>query len=136
MLHFLGDVTMNRFSLTKPLLVALVAVGGLSALGTSEAEAGWYGRSYSSSYSHCNSTIYSPVSAYCSPSYSYAPVRYDCSYSSWQAPTYYSPVTIRSPYSYDCGGYGNSGYNCYRGTGYGYGGCGFAVPISYGQCGW
>ena len=46
---------MNRFSIQKTLLVALVAVGGLASLGASEANAGWYGRRcVTPSYSYCN----------------------------------------------------------------------------------
>lgn len=143
----LGDPTMNRPSLKKTLVFALVAIGGLSAIGASTAEAGWYRRCYTPSYSYCNTTVYSPATTYCSPSYfrtySYAPVRsynYNYNYSSWCAPTLHSPVTI-SPYSYGgFSGYSYSGYNCYPSYGYGgyggYGGCGYATPVSYGQCGW
>ena len=127
---------MNRFSIQKTLLVALVAVGGLASLGASEANAGWYGRRcVTPSYSYCNSTIYRPVTF---SSYShYSPIcNYDYSYSTWSAPTLYAPVTISRPYSY--GGYGcfAPAYNGYYG-GFGYGGCyGLATPTSYGQCGW
>ncbi|MCA9213916.1 MAG: hypothetical protein KDB27_12680 [Planctomycetales bacterium] len=124
---------MNRFSLKKTVLVALVAIGGLTSVGISNADAGWYGRRcYTPSYSYCNSY------SYYSPTYvrTYSPLTYDCSTSwspcvSWNAPQYYAPVTISSNY------YGG-GYSCspalYGFGGYGYGS--YSTPISYGQCGW
>ncbi|MFC1759245.1 hypothetical protein ACFL2H_10840 [Planctomycetota bacterium] len=133
---------MNHFSLPKTLLVALVAIGGLSSLGASEANAGWYGRRcYTPSYSTCSPTIYRPVtySSYsnCSPTYyrTYSPsCSYDSSYSTWSAPTYYAPVTISSYHNFAGSGCYTPGYGGGY-SGYGFGGC-YATPASYGQCGW
>ena len=137
----LGDIKMNRFSLSKALLLGLVAVGGLSSLGVSEADAGWYGRRcYTSSYSY-SPTVYRPVTYSYSPtcfrayspvvSYNYAPVTYT-------SPSYfYSPVTISH---FDYGGfcYPQTYNACYGTYGGFYGGVygGYSTPIAYGNCGW
>ena len=129
---------MNRFSIKNTVLVALLAIGGLTSVGISEADAGWYGRRcYTPSYSYCNSYSYYSPTIYAQ---TYSPLLYNCStnwspYVSWNVPQYYAPVTI--------GGYGPvqnwSGWGCspslYGFGGYGYG-CAYSTPISYGQCGW
>ena len=132
--------------------VTALAFGSLSSLSVEKAEAGW--------------GCYRPVSCYSSPCYtqsfsyapsygcvsSYAAPRFNCyapaiSYSSWSCPTYRYGGSFATNYS--CyGGYGYSNFRtlgCYGGGshfggyGGGYGGYGggcYAVPATYGSCGW
>lgn len=137
---------MNRF--TKMLLIVAIALGCLAMFSADSAEAGWFhgGGCYRPSYS----TSYRYVSSGYRPSYS-------C-YSSYAVPAVYRSTCYSSPSFYGgsyCGSYGGyGGYSPYAG-GYGnfcggYGGyqpltnygCysgmanGYAVPVSYGYCGW
>ncbi|MEZ6118314.1 MAG: hypothetical protein R3C28_17340 [Pirellulaceae bacterium] len=140
----------------KLAVVAGLAFGALS-VGSSEAKAGWGCYRPVSCYSPCRTNFsYGNWSCY-SPSYSYSYVtpRYSCyspysygsySYSGWSYPSYsscysYAPATCyRSSYSpvyqaaYYAGNCGYGGFQSYGCGGYG-GGC-YAVPATYGSCGW